>query len=372
MVSQRSDATRISNSTSSDKKSIGRRTSRRDKYLKHLMEEAESQGREFVPMLSHEEYKEQQRVKMVVMVDGTKSNRPPQQVITEGLEQLAAQRFTQEELMEKARLMDTFFRPKFAALPQSDEAVATAHFDMLVDRGNNEWFCVLCQKVCYGGLWGTRDAHCQSDLHKTRVWEHAAANQMIGRARSARRFSSTPGFVGNIGEGEEDGGWRGFKEYWGDDVITNMGEIIWNRLRSGVRLQVDMPHWGKKQHLVLTHNQVCDIVPGAVSYGGSGKYFEGVNKVVPFVKSDQLIDNDGYHKAPEGGHRAGEGRGWWPVSIITWHGQHSDHGYHDSAVYFRDMWSGRTKCYVLCWYQLMDGSMILTVWAVYMIGASRL
>ena len=54
--------------------------------------------------------------------------------------------------------------------------------------------------------------------------------------------------------------------------------------------------------------------------------------------------------------------------MITWHGQHSDHGYPDAAVYFRDMWSGRTRRYVLCWYQLMDGTMALQVWATFIVS----
>ena len=273
-------------------------------------------------------------------------------------------------MMHWARQLDEYFRPKFTATPKYQKSEHDAHNEVLVDKGSNEFYCILCQKTCLGGPWAAQDTHCQSSMHRDRVREHAAVNEMIGRCKTARRFSATPGFMGGIHNGE--GGWEGFKDYWGADVLQ-MPEHIWNRLRAGVVLRVDMPHWGKKQSIVLHHSRVCDIVPGAVTYGGQGKYTEGVDKVLPFGKFDQLIDNDGYNKSPEdregkGEYQAGQNRGWWPVSVITWHGQHSDHGYPDAAVYFRDMWSGRTRCYVLCWYQLMDGSMSLQVWATFIVS----
>ena len=110
-------------------------------------------------------------------------------------------------------------------------------------------------------------------------------------------------------------------------------------------------------------------MPGAASYGGQVKYIDGVDNVLVYGKCGQLIDNDGHQKQPEdregSGRRAGHGRGWWPVSVITWHGQHSDRGYPDAAAYLHDMWSGRTRCHVLCWYQFFDGTMALQVWATY-------
>ena len=160
-----------------------------------------------------------------------------------------------------------------------------------------------------------------------------------------------------------------------------MPALVWDRLHNGnVTLRIDMPHWGKTSFQVIDVSRVREIQFGAATYPGAGKYNDSIDRVIPYGVSDsgtweQLTPNDGYVKQCQenGGKHPGymphQGRGWWPVSIITWHGQHSDHGYHDAALYFRDMYSGRVKCYVVCWYQLMDGTHQLQAWATYFVSA---
>ena len=366
LETEKSDVTKLSRSTILSKRSRGVRNSRRQKHMAHAVEKAASNGEVFVP-LSQEEYREEQRKKMICFAldQPVDRRRPPQEVIEENLRLLAEQKMTMEEKVEWARQLDEYFRPKFVKDPQWETSWEEAHRDSLDHVEGDQWSCRLCDKQVWGGKWAAQDSHCKSAPHTERLKEQAAANEMIGRCKSARRFEKRPGYQGVL-NGED--GWDGFKDFWGTEVLK-MPDLVWNRLRQGVRLRVDMPHWGKSSHIMVDAQNVCDIVPGAVSYGGQGKYIDGVDKVLVYGKCDQLIDNDGYQKQPEdregSGRRAGHGRGWWPVSVITWHGQHSDHGYPDAAAYFRDAWSGRTRCYVLCWYHLFDGTMALQVWATY-------
>ena len=359
VVSQRSDATRISNSTSSDKKSIGRRTSRRKLYLERVMED---KGGEFTPLLGHEEYREQQRKNMVVITDpGVASlDRPAAEIIAENLKRLDEHKLSTEEMMVFVAQLDSHFRPKYSPKPNTKEAWDKAHYNMMVYRGNGQYWCRLCDKMCTGG--GGQDGHTCSSAHRIRVEEQAAADEMCGEAKSARRFERTSGFEGVL---HHD--WSEFKDFWGMS-IENMPEVVWSRLRAGTRLEIDMPHWGKKAKISIDHTRVCTVELAAATYPGQGKYDDATDRIVPFGKLSRLIEDDGFYKESSNGDKGGwhspPGRGWWPVCMITWDTQHLDHGYQTAELYFRDMLSGRVKCYVICWYQLFDGTYLLSVWAV--------
>ena len=84
---------------------------------------------------------------------------------------------------------------------------------------------------------------------------------------------------------------------------------------------------------------------------------------------DQLIDNDGWHKQAEPpcdykyGMQTDPSRGWWPVCIVNWHTEHSDHGWAaDPDGYFLAQRAGRLCAYAICWYQLHDGQWVLVLW----------
>jgi hypothetical protein len=129
-----------------------------------------------------------------------------------------------------------------------------------------------------------------------------------------------------------------------------------------------MPHWGKKAKISIDHTRVRTVELAAATYPGQGKYEDATDRIVPFGKFERLIEDDGFYKESSDGNKRGwhspKGHGWWPVCMITWDTQHLDHGYQTAELYFRDMLSGLVMCYVVCWYQLFDGSFVLSVWAV--------
>ncbi len=139
-----------------------------------------------------------------------------------------------------------------------------------------------------------------------------------------------------------------------------MPELVWNALGSGCALAADMPHWSKNAKLTLKREDVLEIEFGAVAYSGAGqgKYGEQ-SAFVPAGRFDRLIDdNESKTMMPP------PGKGWRPVCRITWRNMHLHHGYPCMASYERAVRSGKQKCYVLCWYQLVDGGRIIAVWAI--------
>jgi hypothetical protein len=282
---------------------------------------------------------------------------------------------TTEEKQAYYAKLDSCFKPQFELMPRSQESVTKAHYNMMLHKNGDEYFCLLCQKACWGGQHGAQDSHVHSSCHIQRINEQACADEQAGESKGPRRFATTPGFIGAL---HPDHTWSDFKSFWGDR-IERMPMLLWDRMRRGsVQLRIDMPHWGKTSFQMIDASRVMEIQFGAATYPGAGKYDEHIDRVVPYGKSDQgtwdqLIGNDGYSKQQDGGEKhpgymPQQGRGWWPVSVITWQGQHSDHGYHAAALYFRDVYSGRVKCYVVCWYQMMDGNHVLQVWATYFVS----
>jgi hypothetical protein len=350
---------KMSKSTVSSKKSRGVRESRLGKHLEHCKEMAKSKGEKFL-VLPQEEFREQQRKKMIVILDGAaQEERPSAEIIASNMKTLSEQKFTLEERVHFARSIDEHFRPKYSPKPKDRESFERAHYNALAARGPGEWFCRLCKKAVFSG---PHDSHTTSALHRQRCEEQAACDEMCGVAESVRRFEEGCGYTGVLTED-----WDGFKRFWGCNV-TNMTEIVWSRLRSGNKLEVDMPHWGKKSKIQLGIDRIRTVEMAAVTYPGQGKYDASRDCLVPYGKFERLIEDDGFYKAGSDGSSKGwsspPGRGWWPVCMITWDTQHVDHGYSSAEVYFRDMVSGRVMCYVLCWYQLFDGTFVLSVWAV--------
>ena len=352
---------KLSKSTVSSRRSAGVRSRRLEKHLAHCRAKAAESGKAVI-IVDSEEHREAQRLNMIVMPPGVDlSGRPAAEVITANLRLLEEQKFTLEERMHIARQRDEYFRPKFSPKPKSKASFDKAHYNMLESRGDGRFWCRLCQKTCWGGAWAAQDQHTKCPEHAKRVEEQAAADEMCGEAKSARRFEPTCGYEGPLSED-----WQLFKVFWGSNV-TNMPELVWARIRAGTVLEVDMPHWGKKCKIQLTSDRVRTVEMAAVTYPGQGKYDMEKDCVVPYGKFERLIEDDGFYKMNSDGTKGWghiPGRGWWPVCIITWDTQAEDHGYASAEVYFRDMVSGRVMCYVLCWYQLFDGTLVLSVWAV--------
>ncbi len=280
------------------------------------------------------------------------ANCPPAEVIAQNFRELDAEPWTLEDGMARMRFVDSSFTPRYAPMPKNKEFIDRAHYRMLVSKGGDQYFCRLCNKGCWGGKWGAQDPHVGSEEHKKRVYEQATADEMVGEAESARRHEPTPGLVAPLTI-------KNMKRYWGDN-INQMPLLIWNALKNGAVMEVDMPHWGKKQKLTLSHDMVTTIKFGAVPYAGvgQGKYGED-SFLVPSGRFEQLIDdNDNKTMLPP------QNRGWWPVCQVMWKDMHLHHGVATMEEYVRLVKAGKLKCYVICWYQLLNNGRVLAVWAI--------
>ena len=175
-----------------------------------------------------------------------------------------------------------------------------------------------------------------------------------------------PGLVGELTQTR-------FKYFWGDEV-ESMPQILRNRRLAGSKIVVSLPHLGKK-----------GIGFAAVSYPGTGKYsldFDGERAVYwgdllgdyddalplsDMPNKERLIDvkNDSMNrKSMQLSERIPQGSGWWPACVVTWDTQHLDHGFTSYEGYYTAVVNGQACVYAVCWYQLMDGSVLITAWPI--------
>lgn len=259
--------------------------------------------------------------------------------------------------------IDHFFAPKFAAKPQSAKSVALVNQRYVILRDGHQ-FCVLCSKWCDGN-------HLDSSGHIQRAEETASADEMIGICFSGRRYEVTPGVTLPLTA-------KNVRRYWGEN-IHNMPALLRNKMQAGCTIQVQMPSMGKKAHRVLALDDIRSIGLGMVSYPGQGKYKpdaaipercvrwdwleedlvapeEGVGEDTPFILDTPIPSNSG----------------WWPVCIISWNTEHTDHGIATREGYYTQVINGVMTCYILCWYQLMDSTWVITAWPVLLGRRSRL
>ena len=198
----------------------------------------------------------------------------------------------------------------------------------------------------------------RSDMHSLRCNETAAADEMIGQCSSLRRFSSIPGLTGPLSM-------KSFKAFWGSR-IREMPRIVLDRLSRGTKIEVDMPHWGKKAKKVLEASDIRSIGLVAVSYKGDGKYNSSSSPEYA-VRWDDLIESQDEEVEDivlNLAHQLPAGSGWWPACIVNWHTMHEDHGFSDHTEYYAQVCCGVMCIYVICWYQLMDGEWALTAWPI--------
>ena len=271
------------------------------------------------------------------------------------------------------KAIDEFFTARFTVKPKSALSVAATETRYISERDGWHW-CNLCKK------W--LDAtHRASTEHTTKVHELAAIDEMIGECspESARRWSDTPGLTGPLSRGA-------FRAFWGQNV-DQMPQLVMDRLRSGANIEVQMsiPEWSQKKlyKKLLSMEDIAGIGFCCVSYPGSGKYHlhadlperaitwdqleEPVKEDTPSVdengrKLSRLIDDDA-HKV-ETRDKIPPGSGWWPGCVVTWKGQAQDHLCASAPDYYVSCGWGRIGVYVICWYQLFDGSYIITAWPV--------
>ena len=123
----------------------------------------------------------------------------------------------------------------------------------------------------------------------------------------------------------------------------------------------------------------------AVSYPGSGKYnlncdgeravhwddlvgdYDDALPLMDLPKGERLIDEK--HDCLNRRNMPlrediPAGSGWWPACIVTWTTQPLDHGFTSYETYFAAASNGQLLVYVVCWYQLMDSSILITAWPI--------
>jgi len=254
-------------------------------------------------------------------------------------------RFTVTELMELKGVIDNFFNPSFVVKPNTQESVAQVQRRYVVPREGYP-YCILCSK------W-SNETHLSSTEHVKRAEETAAADEMIGPCVSIRRFSSTPGMVGPLSK-------SAFRRFWGADVDTNMPQLLMDRLKKGCTIEVMMRSISKKAKRVLRMEDVRSVGFSAVSYPGQGRYATAGQQPERAIRWEDLTEDAETHLQ----HSIPPNSGWWPALIVTWHTEHLDHGYDTREEYFPQVCVGILTVYVICWYQLVDGSVCLTAWPI--------
>ena len=132
-----------------------------------------------------------------------------------------------------------------------------------------------------------------------------------------------------------------------------------------------------KRKVEVRFNDIFATGIAVVSYGGDGKYIPNVDVALDWSQLpeskehfDTLI-SDNHHKALEEKESMDKymatnpGRGWWPVAVVWWNGQHLEYGYATMEELNAAVMSGVCAAWVVCWYQLTDGSWIMQLWPVH-------
>ena len=179
--------------------------------------------------------------------------------------------------------------------------------------------------------------------------------------------------------------------------------MLWDRLNSGVKITVRLPykHQGKTATVEVDKNNYLGMTFAPVSYGGDGKYIEGVDCAldwghddlwtddlrvwdappVPFGDSENMEekigDSPGDEKTGDGplidaknedlnyGRAVPGNRGWWPVGIIEWKGMVRHLGLEKFGTDWRSaMFGGKCKAMCVCVHQMNDGKTTMEAWAV--------
>jgi hypothetical protein len=268
----------------------------------------------------------------------------------------SANKLTIEERMEAKQRLDSYFTSVFVLQPKSQQSIADTIKMCVVPRDEWHW-CLLC------GKWAT-GTHTEGSDHCSRVMEMAAINEMIGPCASMRRWAPTPGLQGPLTQ-------NAFKAFWGTEV-AGMPQLVWQRLREGTTIRVSMPHWGKKSKKTLSFNDIREIEFAVVSYPGpnSGKYNIESERAVMWDDISTLEDEDGQMLQPH--RQIPPTSGWWPVCAISWHTQALDHGFEEWGPYVSATTGGILCIYILCWYQLYNGTIVIEAWPILRMQQGRL
>ena len=373
-VTEMTGVSRLSNSTASNMKSAGRKASRRAKFLEHAKRKCEESGREF-KAVDQESYREEQRKKMLILKAPAPQNKSTQDLIADAKNQQDRNKMTVEEKIKCTFAIDDYFRPKFVLKPIDSKYYYDCHNRYVVTKtdpqGWKGFFCTLCQKFA-------DELHVSSSLHVNRLLEMSAADEMLGCCSSLRRWEPVPGLQGGLTK-------LRFTEFWGSNV-ENMILLVRDRIAKGVEIQVA---YSKKGRLMLGKKDNLNFGLCCVSYPGQGKYSDVLDRAVrwedlqdaPMTEGfDQLISEKNHDQqgllddcGKKGGERkymdgySMQGRGWWPAVIVSWDGEHLCFGTFDRRTYYELQNKGRLRVWVICWYQLCDGTIIMEAWPIFLV-----
>ena len=197
------------------------------------------------------------------------------------------------------------------------------------------------------GKWGSDD-HTNSKEHSTKVHELASCNEMIGVALRMRRFEKEAGLRGMLSK-------RRFRDFWGNEVEFKTGDILRDRLSKDAVVKIIHT---KVRTSTITKDNIEAWGMHAVTYGGCGKY----NKQ---DVEERAIRWDDIEDAGETLIREPlpPKSGWWPALSIFWKSMAEEHGY-SKIEYFQHVIAGVLPIYVLCLYQLVDGTCELQAWPI--------
>ena len=340
---------RMSKSRPSHLRSSGRKARRRAAHIARAIEKNMENGVVFVPR-THEEFRAPHKKDMLHETNDPSSALlavrgpvvqclEPDHLIGHILHAADFHRMTLDERMELKRRVDSYFQGKFVGSPLSQESVTAVENQFIVEKYSPEWqcassYCTLCSK------WSSNE-HKKATEHNNKVNELAACNEMVGIAHSMRRFDVSPGLPGPITK-------KQFRAFWGAEIDVKMGDILRDRLSKGAEIVIKH---SKKTQTRVTLSNLRSVGMCAVSYPGSGKY--GINGSRPerAIRWEDLEEDEPIEINEE----IPDGSGYWPALIINWEDMAQAHGFtaHD---YFTRVLAGVLVVYVVCWYQLIDGT----------------
>ena len=332
-LTHRSDSPRLTNSS-------GRKQRRPERFLEYAETNVVVAGWTFEIVDVDQRKKARTAVEGSVL-DGLDSS----QKIGEIILSAEAEKYSLEELTDQKAKMDSFFMGTFVPCPTKKKSVTFAH--NLVMRwkeapwGGTSWWCHLC------GQWGSDD-HTNSKEHSTKVHELASCNEMIGVALRMRRFEKEAGLRGMLSK-------RRFRDFWGNEVEFKMGDILRDRLSKDAVVKIIHT---KVRTSTITKDNIEALGMHAVTYGGCGKYSKQDVEERAIRWDDIEDDGETLIREP-----LPPKSGWWPALSIFWKGMAEEHGY-SKIEYFQHVVAGVLPIYVLCLYQLVDGTCELQAWPI--------
>ena len=228
--------------------------------------------------------------------------------------------------------------------------------------------CLLCNKHWDEGRHGKNDEHVR------RVHETARGDEMLGPCLSCRRFQNTPGclFLNK----------QSMRDFWGHSVAA-MAQKIWHRVwQESVCFEAKL--WPSPTPKRIHAANVLDIRMGSITYSGTGKYATSEDRMVLWDQTpgtvpvfdhaapvpepeeqfiDRLIDPVNEPKVIS----TPPNKGWWPVCWLSWKGEATDNLHDGTESDYRSLQlAGSLRVWIVCWYQLFDGSRFLTLWPTYL------